>query len=195
VLPDAQTQTRNRRPHDAPDWTLCLWPPALVGHTPELSQAIRERERIVDDHDTKQQPEELDPADYTGSQSQPAQPAPLPVPKTAVEMLNLLDRFFCDAESNESFALWQVLTALRGPDDSGKVNKLKSATTERIRTAAFPLCFQRSRGPALIAGFSPDCTLDLSVLDADGISQHFSAHVYDAYFVLQMMKHLKRAPR
>ena len=56
-------------------------------------------------------------------------------PTTTRGMLNLIDKFLarCDGESGN---LWDVLSALRGPDDDDEITKKR--TTLLIRAAAFP---------------------------------------------------------
>lgn len=64
--------------------------------------------------------------------------------KETRQMLNTIDEFLlrCDVSSGE---LWDVLTALRGPDDNkwtnyedGTYDSTKDVTTLPIRIAAFP---------------------------------------------------------
>lgn len=62
---------------------------------------------------------------------------------TAEEMLNNLRTFFRDATIPECEKLWDVLTALRGPDYvGGDESQIKSATTSVIREKVFT---ERSR--------------------------------------------------
>lgn len=60
------------------------------------------------------------------------------VPKKfqAKEMLNKLDEFFAGAPKTEVQVIWDILSALRGPDSMDIHNKAKS--TSVIRRAAFP---------------------------------------------------------
>lgn len=53
------------------------------------------------------------------------------------EMLDAIDTFFVTKNEQESEELWDVLTALRGPDSKEDRN-LKPSTTVHIRIAAFP---------------------------------------------------------
>jgi hypothetical protein len=58
-------------------------------------------------------------------------------PTTARGMLDAIDKFFVSRINfREHSRLWNVLTALRGPDDGN--SRLKRTTTEVIRSAAFP---------------------------------------------------------
>lgn len=63
--------------------------------------------------------------------------------KTAREMLDLIDDFFTDMSIpvDESRKLWDVLSALRGPDEIHRVDSTpnqKATATIPIRRAAFP---------------------------------------------------------
>jgi hypothetical protein len=51
-------------------------------------------------------------------------------------MLDKIDDFLITADRMESLSLWDVLTALRGPDDEDR--DLKDVTTAVIRAKAFP---------------------------------------------------------
>ena len=62
---------------------------------------------------------------------------------TVREVLDVIDEFLARGDSRAG-ALWDVLTALRGPDDESK-EQLKSSTTSHIRRAAFPLLASTSR--------------------------------------------------
>lgn len=66
----------------------------------------------------------------------------LPLPETAREVLNLIDRFLCKG-SVESMRLINVLSAVRGPDSQDR--SLKSATTAIIRANAFPLLYAQEK--------------------------------------------------
>jgi hypothetical protein len=52
-------------------------------------------------------------------------------------MLDQLDAFFIDEEHADTKVLWDVLSALRGPDNDVQ-SDLKNTSTIPIRTAAFP---------------------------------------------------------
>jgi hypothetical protein len=62
---------------------------------------------------------------------------------SAKTMLENLDRFFREAGVIEGNKLWDVLSALRGPDDMG-IDKYN--TTAIIRKHAFPSCGVNMRG-------------------------------------------------
>lgn len=59
-----------------------------------------------------------------------------PPPQTCGEMLDHIDRFLCERRRGDARRLWQVLTALRGPDNGDRLLKLR--TTAALRSAAFP---------------------------------------------------------
>ena len=63
-------------------------------------------------------------------------------PTTTRGMLDLIDKFLarCNRESGN---LWDVLSALRGPDDEDEITKKR--TTMLIRDAAFPRLKVRQR--------------------------------------------------
>jgi hypothetical protein len=85
------------------------------------------------------------------------------IPKTAREMLDLIDQFLVSPPipfsgsdpfgPTEQKALWDVLSALRGPDDMK--DAVKHVTTARIRKAAFPLCANKA-GEHLVSTQSTD---------------------------------------
>jgi hypothetical protein len=56
-------------------------------------------------------------------------------PKTARDMLDTLDKFLATGQ-DEAKTLWDVLTALRGPDNGS--DQAKEHATIPIRRAAFP---------------------------------------------------------
>lgn len=66
--------------------------------------------------------------------------------KTLTEMLDELDEFF--VRSPDANKLWDILSALRGPDyhisDFEGAHKVKMQTTVYIRQAAFPKAAQSS---------------------------------------------------
>jgi hypothetical protein len=80
-------------------------------------------------------------------------------------------------DDSDSEALWNILTALRGPDSDEW--ELKAATTERIRTVALPKTAY-SNFTASTASFSKG-KIDKSILPDD----HFGNHVRMAITALQ----------
>ena len=111
-------------------------------------------------------------------------------PTTTRGMLDLIDKFLarCDEESGK---LWDVLSALRGPDD--KDEALKKHSTMLIRQAAFPKlqkavemesssmwqCGPSGRTPGM-DGFLPYKTT--------GCQGHFRVHANGAARVLGLLK-------
>lgn len=57
-------------------------------------------------------------------------------PLTVRAMLNQIERYLLNSPRDRSRALWDILTALRGPDDGDE--QVKDAATIPIRRAAFP---------------------------------------------------------
>jgi hypothetical protein len=112
-------------------------------------------------------------------------------PKTAKEMLALLDTFLSDADLTESKKLWDVMTALRGPDN--KSDTFKDHYTIPVRVAAFPkLAAMNGRETGSIFytfddqhGYRPD--------SKDGgygsPLEHFVQHAHKAAFALELTKY------
>lgn len=68
------------------------------------------------------------------------------------EVLDIIDDFLAEGPEMAARRLWDVLTALRGPDDE-KADEVKSAYTARIRGAAFPRCAAKAdRSPFNASG-------------------------------------------
>lgn len=128
----------------------------------------------------------------------------IPRPKTAADVLDLIDQFLIDHRNNyfigsgyhraEAAKLWDVLTALRGPDSCRE--KLKECATIPIRRAAFPKFIEAMRAgdcfhdiPARFGygdydiKFDPFVCVDLDYMD----SQHFPDHVRRAGEALGIM--------
>ena len=78
-------------------------------------------------------------------------------------------------EGNENAGkLWEVLTALRGPDSGDMI--VKNATTIHIRAAAFPRTAQNHTLPAKFAIAGDEPSLNESLAGGG----HFASHVYFA---------------
>lgn len=107
-------------------------------------------------------------------------------PKTARQMLDKIDRFLLTAGSEESSKLWNVMAALRGPDDDTGDSYLKGRTTVPIRKAAFPRvnASGRSRHVTNGATFWGETAVDIA---ADEVG-HFFTHVRDAARSLKEME-------
>ncbi len=105
-------------------------------------------------------------------------------PKTTRGMLDLIDKFLsrCNRESGE---LWDVLSALRGPDDDGD-EQLKKRTTILIRRAAFSKLRRVMTHATWTSGPSGRCPgmNGLPSYDATGGSKHFCTHADGAAKVL-----------
>lgn len=115
------------------------------------------------------------------------------LPATARDMLDLIDRFLLARMKDPCFTkteaakLWDVLSALRGPDfDDGKGIELKAATTVPIRRVAFPrlTAFLTKSGvytdiPAAFSG-ADALMADIDVIDvaeARVNARHFPHHI------------------
>lgn len=62
--------------------------------------------------------------------------------KNTRTLLKHLDEFFATADTESTREVWDVLTALRGPDNED--SRLKYDTTARIRSKAFPRLAMRN---------------------------------------------------
>ncbi len=110
--------------------------------------------------------------------SLPGQVCMIPLPKTAKEMLALLDNFPASIGDNpdhanlpgsESRKLWAILTALRGPDDDDEV--VKSRTTSIIRARVLP---HLSRAAGAFVNMSDPLP---NPSDVNTPSTHFNNHI------------------
>lgn len=101
--------------------------------------------------------------------------------KETKRVLNIIDEALVGASTTTRRELWNILTALRGPDnDEGK---LKANTTARIRSAAFPLTAKAGYpvSPALFRA-----ALKSKPMDLTGSTRHFKRHIMDAAKALRM---------
>lgn len=118
-------------------------------------------------------------------------------PRTMRDVLDLIDAVLLRRDE-ESAKLWNVLTALRGPDSGDEA--LKLATTCHVRQAAFPRTANRS---AWWAAFGPDgrhytstymtpigtpLTVPADPTVPSGGSCHFSGHVICALKALDLLQ-------
>lgn len=96
------------------------------------------------------------------------------------DMLNQIDEFLSRSDS-ASAELWQVLSALRGPDEN--MPSIKHAMTEPIRTAAFPKTAQvfLYGGWAVPAFFAEPGTSFLHLYEGGA---HFRNHAQRAAILL-----------
>jgi len=108
---------------------------------------------------------------------------------TARQMLDKLDDFFVTADDIEARALWDVLTALRGPDwvREGDTHTSKLGSTNIIRRRAFPQLARHvdRRAKGVPASFD---TLG-EVIDPahiQGTPSHFTFHIYEAAHALDI---------
>lgn len=107
-------------------------------------------------------------------------------PKTARQMLDKIDRFLITAGSEEASKLWNVMAALRGPDDDAGDSYLKGRTTVPIRKAAFPRVNASGRERHMTNGatFWGQDTVNV----AEHEVSHFFVHVRDAARSLKEME-------
>lgn len=110
-------------------------------------------------------------------------------PKTARDVLNIIDDFLSLGGVNdcERKMLWDVLTALRGPDD--ETYSLKMESTIPIRRAAFPKIASNSRiqRETLLATFgTAQYKFNRHVFDT-GRYSHFGSHVINAASALNIL--------
>ncbi len=101
------------------------------------------------------------------------------------EVLDQLDQVLAVGDA-DARALWNVLSALRGPDS--KDRDLKSATTSVIRYTAFPLAAKDATGHGgpLYASMIPDSKEAVHVRAKHDryYRDHFNGHVQDAFRAL-----------
>jgi hypothetical protein len=114
--------------------------------------------------------------------------------KQAKDILKQIDKLFSYKPKDETYTkkdqatflaireLWDVLTALRGPDDY-KLDYAKEATTAVIRSTAFPKTFARNNDnvPAIFAKDSLSLTVKRNDIPR---SSHFQRHAEDAFTAL-----------
>jgi hypothetical protein len=85
----------------------------------------------------------------------------------------------------EQHKLWDVLTALRGPDSPENRNSVKSATTEVIRLHAFP---NAAAYNALYGDFSADSELRVERrAKMPSVGGHFYGHAKEAFKALGLV--------
>lgn len=99
--------------------------------------------------------------------------------KTARKVLDMIDSFLVSDEVDlvEKFRLWNVLTALRGPDNS--VPGLKFETTAIIRSLAFPTVASASIKTSTLvpAVFASPYVAPQSIRLSESGNSHFDYHV------------------
>lgn len=100
------------------------------------------------------------------------------VPQTMQEMLALLRLFFRTADGNHPQKLWDVLTALRGPDDNQNRMEIKEATTAVIRRSV--LRIDQDKVLAMVQG---DQLGNIPVRH-DIPYGHFKTHARNAFYAL-----------
>ena len=99
-------------------------------------------------------------------------------PKTARQILDLIDEFLITATRREVVSLWDVLSALRGPDNFACNTQSKDRLTVHIRRGAFPRMANRVNGktPAVF-----HTTEERGVVtDSECHGDHFLCHALHA---------------
>lgn len=108
---------------------------------------------------------------------------------TLAQKLDMIDEWL-NERSNDAIFLWDILTALRGPDDDDPF--VKEQFTTKIRTRAFPKTATNSYTdkpfgiPAYFA--SPDDDLKIDFAETPFSSSHFLNHVVHAVNALNAAK-------
>lgn len=119
-------------------------------------------------------------------------PAKAVDPKTAKEVLAVIDKFFLtNGKCPQSQKLWDVLCALRGPDQEEFT--IKSHSTSFIRQAALPSAYRLFSTKTSLQTENDKC----EIVDPDGArakelqsanfdAQHFYKHIQDACSALDL---------
>jgi hypothetical protein len=102
------------------------------------------------------------------------------------EVLDNIDQVLAKNDSNAK-ALWDVLTALRGPDSLSY--DLKSGTTAKIRKLAFPQASDRFSRAVFEYGTVKEVTYDDLAYAVAG--RHFFTHIDAAAQALGLVKWVK----
>lgn len=120
--------------------------------------------------------------------SEPEVPNPtVEKPRTARQMLDELRAFFVNADRSETERLWDVLSALRGPDvqdpEVGDTTRIKLGTTAVIRGYVAPGMSMRAHC------FVRDGPLkeEALVAMAETCGDHFASHIRAAIDALRVM--------
>ena len=113
---------------------------------------------------------------------------------TALDVLDVIDRFLASdgVATDEKRALWDVLTALRGPDNGS--DDMKNAATIPIRRAALPLTTAAQTGGEYVHTFGPVFTTSMggvpaynrAAVSARG-EDHFRVHTDSAVRQLRLV--------
>lgn len=100
--------------------------------------------------------------------------------RTVSGLLKEIDTFL--ATSPNSDKLWDILSALRGPD--GLDIHLKESTTTAIRRAAFPLTMRAMFEGSIVNSVQASFAGTYNPSVKSKVSYHFNAHIERAVFAL-----------
>ena len=109
--------------------------------------------------------------------------------QTANEVLDAINNFIADrdVQTREKDRLWDVLSALRGPDfmddEAPLWYGIKLETTAKIRSCAFPALSNNLWGLTVCVG-----KVNLNVLQDVWAYKHFNQHVKNAVLALRKME-------
>lgn len=111
--------------------------------------------------------------------------------KSVRDVLDVIDNALCELPKREATHLWDILTALRGPDMPGTA-VFKATTTSHIRAFAFPRTAReihevskRGRGrPPVPADFASEPVTDGLITCAAEVCNHFGSHVEFALWAI-----------
>lgn len=103
-------------------------------------------------------------------------------PKNLRQALDIIEELL--SEHDYSSPLWDVLTALRGPDSGD--DSVKYATTCVIRTAAFPSHPYGSNGSLYFSDDATKVKKRIDLLAHNGDSAHFRRHLREAFDALDL---------
>jgi len=105
-------------------------------------------------------------------------------PQTARQVLDIIDKFLVGDFMNEARKLWDILAALRGPDDA-KIGD-KNGTTCPIRCAALPLTAKRYQTGYSIPGGAMFSDRLYTGPREYAFDAHFHNHVVSAAMALNL---------
>lgn len=112
-----------------------------------------------------------------------------PVRDVLAEIDNLLHK-----DNDDSRALWDILSALRGPDSLGD-DDLKVSTTAIIRSAALPKTAKTAHSNCLPISFGLGDSEEFAGVRIRMSFSHFRHHAYSAFVGLGLDWHHVNSPK